>query len=248
MYAIRSYYDRNHTDQLPLDTLNLADIQETDVHIEDLVDDTFASLGLESDDFLAPEKSNDPAEIDHIRDLVAQKKFFTANKHLSALPETVLFPDREEIQQNISKIQRKTDQLFKLAEQLEEMAKFDEALEVTDNLLAMASDAPGAASLRERIQQSCQLALSSDLLHDREASVVDPVPPAPQPPRPQPHKTAKSSPVKLSGGIPLKPILFAMLILGLCIGTISLYFKDRITSYNVCYTKLLRCEPTRRYL
>ena len=220
---------KNHTDQLPLDTLNLADIQDTDAHLDDLVDDTFASLGLESDDFLAPEKSVDPAEIEHIRDLVAQNKIFTANKHLSELPETDLFPDREEVQQHIAKVLRKTDQLIKLAEQLEDMAKFDEALEVTDNLLAIASDAPGAESLRDRIQQSYQIALSSRPLDDSDLAIPEPTAPISQPSPPKPPKAGTRNRVKLSGTIPLKPILFAMLILGLCIGTISLYFKDQNT-------------------
>ena len=218
---------KSHTDQLPLDTLNLADIQETDEQLDDLVDDTFASLGLETDDFLAPEKELDPSEIDYIRDLVTQNKIFEANKLLSDLPETAHFPDREEVQQTIGKVLRKTDQLFKLAEQLEDMAKYDEALEVTDNLLAIASDAPGAQSLRERIQQSYQLAQTSGLSNATDIGTLSEEPPIPSTSAKSPKK-AKSS-VKLSSNIPLKPILFAMLFLGLCVGTISLYFKDQNT-------------------
>ncbi len=219
------WYD-THSDQLPLDSLNLADIQESDAHLDDLVDDTFASLGLENDDFLAPEKSVEPAELEHIRDLVAHHKIFTANKLLGEVPESAEFPDRGEIQQNIAKVLRKTDQLYKLAEQLEDMAKFDEALEVTDNLLSIAADAPGAESLRDRIQQAYQLALSSGI----DASEDQPSEPTPaSAPQPPPLKKKQSSRVQLSGGLPLKAILFAMLILGLCIGTISLYFKDQNT-------------------
>ncbi|MGD9948795.1 MAG: hypothetical protein AB7U29_09975 [Desulfobulbus sp.] len=215
---------KSHVDQLPLDTLSLADIQETDEHFDDLVDDTFASLGLENDDFLAPEKAVNPKEIDYIRDLVAQNKIFTANKLLSDIPETANFPDREEIQQNIAKIVRKTDQLFKLAEQLEDLAKYDEALEVTENLLAIASDAPGVESLRDRIQHSYQLAKSVG----RQGSDEPPSKPVP-PQTPSKTRSKTESGTKLGGGIPLKPILFAMLFLGLCVGTISLYFKDQNT-------------------
>ena len=146
--------------QLPLDSISIADIEETDAALDSLVDDTFASLGLESDDFLAPEKPVDDKDIQHIRDLVAQNKIFTANKLLAELPDSVVFPDREDIQQGVGKVLRKTDQLFKLAEQLEDMSKFDEAMEVADNLLAIAADAPGAAALRTRIEQSFQLAQS----------------------------------------------------------------------------------------
>lgn len=151
---------KSHADHLPLDALSLADIQEPDTQLDSLADDTFASLGLENNDFLAPEKGVDPTEIDYIRQLVNQNKIFTANKLLADLPENMQFPDREEIQQNIGKVLRKTDQLFKLAEQLEEMGKYDEALEVTDNLLAIAFDAPGVEGLRNRIQQSSQIAQS----------------------------------------------------------------------------------------
>lgn len=217
----------SHADQLPLDALSLADIQETDVHLDSLVDDTFASLGLEDDDFLAPEKSADPAEIDAIRELMAENKIFTANKRLSELPANADFPDREEIQQNIAKVLRKTDQLFKLAEQLEEISKYDEAIDVTENLLAIASDAPGAEALRDRIQQSYQRAQSAGLPGGGE-SPSSPPPSAPPPVAKKIRSKTKSS-VRLSGVIPLKPILFAMLFLGLCVGTISLYFKDQNT-------------------
>ncbi|MDD2463452.1 MAG: hypothetical protein PHI97_05600 [Desulfobulbus sp.] len=220
---------KSHADQLPLDTLSLADIQETDVRLDDLVDDTFASLGLENDDFLAPEKASDPSEVDYIRELVAQNEIFAANKLLSDLPINAEFPDRDDIQQNIGKILRKTDQLFKLAEQLEDMAKFDEALEVTENLLAIASDAPGAESLRNRIQQSYQLAQSAGL-HDIEETPAKQSSALESPPVQGKTKGKAKGSVKLSGGgIPLKPILFAMLFLGLCVGTISLYFKDQNT-------------------
>lgn len=218
----------SHADQLPLDALSLADIQETDAQLDSLVDDTFASLGLESDDFLAPEKAFDPAELDYIRQLVSQNKIFTANKLLADLPESAPFPDREEVQQNIGKVLRKTDQLFKLAEQLEDMAKYDEALEVTDNLLAIAVDAPGALGLRSRIQQSYQLAQSLPQATKSERSEQ-------QPPQASISETApkvakrKLPSLSFSLNIPFKPILIGALALGVGGGTISLYFNDQNT-------------------
>ncbi len=146
--------------QLPLDSLSLADIEEPDDGFDSLVDDTFASLGLESDDFLEPVKAVSQADIDHIRELVNSNNVFTANKLLVELPDDADVPDREELQQNIGKALRKTDQLFKLAEQLEDVGKLDEAIEVMDNLHAIAADAPGAEALRSRIQQSYLLAQS----------------------------------------------------------------------------------------
>lgn len=219
---------KSHADQLPLDSLSLADIQETDAQLDSLVDDTFASLGLENDDFLAPEKAIDPEEIDSIRQLVNQHKIFTANKLLADLPENVFFPDREEIQQNIGKILRKTDQLFKLAEQLEDMAKYDEALEVTDNLLALAVDAPGAEGLRSRIQQASQLthALAPT---DRAEQSADRHTPQPGPP-PAPPASKRSLPsLRVAISIPFKPILIGVVTLGIGAGAISLYFRDQDT-------------------
>jgi tetratricopeptide (TPR) repeat protein len=220
---------RSHADQLPLDTLSLTDIEDTKIQLDSLADDTFASLGLEHDNFLAPKTNIDPAEIDSIRNLVAQNKIFSANKLLSDLPADAAFPDRDEIQQNIGKVLRKTDQLFQLAEQLEDMAKFDEALEVTDNLLALAADAPGAEALRDRIQQSYQLAQSAGLPPRQTAAAPDSPQRAdstpPLPPKPPRSKSA----LRLGNSIPVRPILIGMVILAFCVGMISLYFKDQNT-------------------
>ena len=213
--------------QLPLDSVSIADIEETDAALDSLVDDTFASLGLESDDFLEPKKPVDSKDIQYIRDLVAQNKIFTANKLLSDLPDTAVFPDREDIQQDIGKVLRKTDQLFKLAEQLEDMAKFDEAIEVADNLLAIAADAPGAEALRTRIEQSFQLAQSVGLSakkeerseNKQEARETAPTPP----PKPRPRS------LSLGSALPFKLILVVILALGTAIGALSLYFKDQNT-------------------
>lgn len=215
---------RSHQDQLPLDSVSVADIQETEVELDSLVDDTFASLGLESDDFLAPEQPVTAAEIAHVRELVAQNNIFTANKLLADMPPHAEFPDREEIQQKIGKVLRKTDQLYKLAEQLEDVGKYDEALEVVDNLLAIAADAPGAETIRTRIQQTYQLAQSVGMSPKlREAGE-----------RREPPEATVSLPAKAraripawGGSIPFKPILLAVLLITLGIGAVLLYFKDQ---------------------
>ena len=214
--------------QLPLDSISIADIEETDLSLDSLVDDTFASLGLENDSFLEPERPFDTRDIEQIRDLVAQNKIFTANKLLAELPETASFPDREEIQQQIGKTLRKTDQLFKLAEQLEDLAKYDEAIEVADNLLAIAADAPGAEALRTRIEQSYQLAQSVGISPRKE----DPFEPPPEKPSstPQPPPVrAKSKGFNLVMAVPFKPIVAAIFLLAIVIAAISLYFKDQNT-------------------
>ncbi|MBM9536848.1 hypothetical protein [Desulfobulbus alkaliphilus] len=213
---------------LPLDTLNIAEIEESDIGLDSLVDDTFASLGLENDTFLDPERTVGPADIQQIRDLLAENRIFTANRLLADMPPAPHFEDREEIQQNIGKTLRKTDQLFKLAEQLEDMGKLDEALEVVNDLSAVAADAPGAEALGDRIRQSMQLAQSVGSLDKGKESAkattaVRPVPPSE---KSLPAKK-KSKPDFFSPGISFKPLLAIMLVLGLCIGAISLYFKDQ---------------------
>lgn len=149
-----------HQNQLPLDTLTPTAIVPPLARLETLKEDTFASLGLESDDHLDQEKEVSEQDLQQIRDLIGEHKIFTANRLLTELPTGAAIPDREEMQQQIGRGLRKTDQFFKLAEQLEGAAKYVEALEVVDDLLAVAVDAPGAEALRARIQQS-QLAADS---------------------------------------------------------------------------------------
>ncbi len=216
-----------HKQQLPLDVLNIADIEESDTELDSLVDDTFASLGLEDDHFLEPEKSVDSSEIEHIRSLITQKKIFTANKLLGDLSETASFPDREELQRNIGKIFRKTDQLFKLAEQLEDLGKPEEAIEVINNLLTIATDVPGIDALQTRIQQSFQvtksLGISEKIKDEEDESHLDHAPQIKQISSsitlPKPTFRVKS--------LPYKPLLAITLILGCSIGAISLYFNDQ---------------------
>ena len=221
--------------QLPLDSISIADIEETDVSLDSLVDDTFASLGLESDDFLKPEKPVDAEDIAYIRDLVAQNKIFTANKLLSELPATASFPDREDVQQEIGKALRKTDQLFKLAEQLEDMAKFDEAIEVADNLLAIAADAPGAEALRTRIQQSFQLTQSVGI-SSRQEERIEKTPEKKEKPTPSKDRVKL---VRWKNSLPIKPILLVLLVLGAAIASVSFYFKDQ-TILNQSQASLLK--------
>ena len=217
-----------HKAKLPLDSLSIADIEESDDGFNSLVDDTFASLGLETDDFLAPEKPVNESDIQHIRDLVNDAMVFTANRQLTDMPSSVTFPDREEIQQNIGKVLRKTDQLFKLAEQLEDVGKLDEAMEVVDNIRTIAADAPGIDALRTRIQQSYQLSQEFGGTQPKETPfsgaelALDE-----KPPTPPPAKKVKTKWTFPRVTIPFKPILFIALALGLSIGAINIYFKDQ---------------------
>jgi len=223
-----------HKHQLPLDSINIADIEESSSELESHVDETFASLGLEDDDFLEPERPVEASEIEHIRSLVAQKKIFTANKLLTDLPENANFPDREELQKTIGKTFRKTDQLFKLAEQLEDLGKPDEAIEVVNNLLAIATDAPGTEALRTRIQQSFQVAQSLDSAQKKKEGKVHKQENTPKPAPPLPQTITKPSFNVPS--LPYKPLLAITLILGFVIGALSLYFKDQnVVSQSQAY-------------
>ncbi|WP_028317640.1 hypothetical protein [Desulfobulbus elongatus] len=214
---------RYHQAQLPLDSISVADIEATAPPLDALADDTFASLGLESDDVPASGQPDTEGDIQRIRNLVEDNRIVTANKLLAELPEHVTFPDREELQQQIGKILRKTDQLFKLAEQLEEQAKFGEAMEVTDTLLAIAADAPGLEALRTRLQQAVQLAPSgaASSRSGKQTPGARELPPLPPP--------IKSRAKSLTGfdAIPFKPIVAAILVLAIAIMTIFFYFKDQ---------------------
>lgn len=218
-----------HQNELPLDSPRTADIEETEIALDSLGDDTFASLGLEDNDFFELEKTVDASEIEHIRNLIVQHKIFTAHKLLSDLPEKITFSDREEIQLNIGKILRKTDQLFKLAEQLEDMGKFNEAIEVVNNLLEIAADAPGVESLRARIHESFQFA-QSITPHPKKKKRGDeksPEAPAKLPPPHPPKSKSAPKPNVSRNALPSRPLFAIILILGVCIGAISLYFKDQ---------------------
>ncbi len=217
-----------HQGQLPLDTLSLADIEQSQDRPASLAEDTFASLGLESDDFLDPEKEVAEEEVQQIRDLIADRKVFTANRLLGEIPATAAIPDREEMQQQIGKVLRKTDQFFKLAEQLEGLGKYREAIEVVDDLLAVAVDAPGAEALRARIQQSQLTAGAAD---DDEFSEEEGLLPGRRPPGRPPAQPPAPPPGKWRLRLervpkPSRAVILAVLAAAACAGAGLLAFRD----------------------
>ncbi len=217
---------QTHQNQLPLDSLNIANIEESATKVDLLEEDTYTSLNLERDKFIAPEKQIDSSEIEHIRDLIANNKFFTANKLLVDLPESYQFQDREKLQQDIGKVLQKTDKLFRLAEQLENLGKRDEALEVVDNLLTIAADAPGADTLRNRIQKSFPIDLALD--GPQKKKVVKAEKQSEDATKPTLGQSKSTpGPTFIRNIAHYKPLLAIILILGVCIGAISLYFKDQ---------------------
>lgn len=217
---------QSHQHQLPLDSLSLTNIEESTKTLNFPEDEIITSLNLEKDNFFEPEKGVDSSKIEHIHSLVSQNKFFTANKLLSDLPESAQFQDREKLQLDIGKVLRKTDQLFRLAEQLEDMGKRDEALEVVNNLLSIATDAPGADTLRARIETSFPIDLNLD--GPPRAKVI-------KDEKQSDESTKSTSDFSKKGGwpsilpnlVPYKPIIAIIVLLGICIGAISLYFREQ---------------------
>ncbi|MCL1980491.1 MAG: hypothetical protein FWG62_05400, partial [Proteobacteria bacterium] len=226
-------------DQLPLDTVSVADIEAMDSPLDSLDDALIAlgdddriPLGLEQEPVAAPLPSVDNAELQHIRDLVKKNKIFAANRLLSELPAGVSFADREGMQLHIGKVFRKVDQLFKTVEQLLSMSRLAEAMELVDEIKTLAADAPGADALKKKIQQAMPAAASAARAPGRAKSTA--------------AASKPSSPVKLAskslgwpGTLPVKPIVAAILILAVAILTISLYFKDQ-SSLSQSQARLLQ--------
>lgn len=225
--AAADWYKANAM-QLPLCSPAIAaGAGNTETEIKAPVDEALAPVDLEKKVLLKPDPSVDPSEITRIHDLVAHHKIFTANALLAELPETTHFPDRDDIQQKIGKVLRKIDQHFRLIEQLEDVGKFGEALEILDNIIAIAADAPEVEVLRTRIQQSYQLMQSSGLSSekaDRAAQKPHHCKKSPPPPSP-PETQVKLT--RMAKVIPWKTAPTAILLLMLCIGVFLLYINDQ---------------------
>ena len=238
---------KEHQGNLPLDSLSIATIEESSQDIDSLVDDTFASLGLETDDFLEPVKQFSAADVEHIDMLMEHKQLFAANQSLTEITDQ--FPERAVIEENINKGVKKAEQLFTLAEQLEDLGKFDEAIDVIDNLFDICVDMPGSDSLRSRLQQAFSLTLRSPEKNFEEhvddsliVSQKDKTQKRP-PSKKKRNEIAPLSRVKFKLKIPLQIILSATVVLAICIGAISFYFKDQNilsrTQANILKSQLL---------
>ncbi|PIE57750.1 MAG: hypothetical protein CSA33_06795 [Desulfobulbus propionicus] len=216
-----------HEASLPLDSLTIADIEESIQDIDSLVDDTFSSLGLEIDTFLEPEATYSEEDVQPIRDLVASKKLYTASNRLAEIPASVDMPDRETLQISIEQGIHKVEQLYRLIEQLEDNGKFDEALEVVENVYEIASDVPGGEELRQRLELACSLKQKKSPSAKQKATKKKKEAPKEQPPSPPPQARGKQSLPKLHFFIPLQLILGITVALALCAWGITLYFKDQ---------------------
>ena len=211
-----------HRNELPLDVLQIADIDDSDERFDTLDEDAFTSLGLDDDDLFDAESNVDESKVDLFHLQIGQKNIFAAAKILADIPQTAKVPDREQIEQTIADALKKSDKLFKKAEQLEDQGKLDEAAAVIDDLESMVGDYPGLDNLRSRILQSQSLADSFSLGEDEEAAISTQEKSTP-PPREKKQKAA------ISAG---SPISFKAIFIGVVIGIILvagglLYMQDK---------------------
>ncbi|HEB69552.1 MAG TPA: hypothetical protein ENI88_08020 [Desulfobulbus sp.] len=219
------WYDQ-HRDSLPLDVLQIADIDDSDDERFDTLDeDTFSSLGLDDDDIFGTEPEVDESLIDMLRLQIEQKNVFTASKTLSEIPQSVSLPDREELEQAIATALKQSDKLFKKAEQYEDHGQLEEAAHVLEEIEAIAADTPGLDTLRNRVLQSQSLADNFSLEQEPEPAEKTAGQDTSEPPPPK-QKSKKISIAKKSS-FPLKLVLVLGLIGVILAGAGLLYLQDR---------------------
>jgi len=215
-----------HIDELPLDSLHIADIEPEDDHLD--ADDTFDLLGLE-DEESAEESESIETQLDLIRLRIEQKEMFAANQLLTEIPESIPVPDRDEIEHVIAAALRESDKLIVAAERLEDKGKIDEALETVEKINTIAADTPGLEDIRLRLQQAQIMAETfSDATLIPEVSSTSSQ--SESTPATEERKRAKPADIKLGmpdiAGIPLKTILItAVVLLVVLMGGIT-YLKD----------------------
>ncbi len=147
-----------HRNELPLDVLQIADIDDTSERFDTLDEDAFSSLGLDDEDLFGEKTEEHESKIDLFHLQVNQKNIFSAAKILADIPQAANIPGRDQIEEHIATALKKSDQLFKQAEQLEDQGKLDEAAAALEELDALVADYPGIDHLRNRILQSQSLA------------------------------------------------------------------------------------------
>ncbi|MEA2114220.1 MAG: ubiquitin-conjugating enzyme E2 [Thermodesulfobacteriota bacterium] len=222
-----------HIDELPLDSLHIADIESADDTF-DADDDTFDLLGLEDEEAAeaAEEAESVEQQLELIQLRIEQKEMVAANQLLAEIPESTPVPDRDEIEHIIAAALRESDKLFVTVERLEDKGKIDEALETVERITDIAADTPGLEDIRLRLQQAQIMAETfSDATLIPEVSSTSSQ--SESIPATGDRKRAKQPDIKLGmptisfAGIPLKSILIAApVLIVLVMGGIT-YFKDR---------------------
>ncbi len=215
-----------HRDTLPLDVLQIADIDDSDDDRFDTLDeDTFSSLGLDDDDIFGTETEVDESRIDMLRLQIEQKNIFAASKTMSEIPQSVNIPDRDQLEQTIATALKESDKLYKKAEQYEDHGRLDEAAHVLEEIEAIAADTPGLDTLRNRVLQSQSLADNFSLEQEEKPSEetialdTSDVPP--------PKQTIKKTGIAKKSSFPLKLVLVIGVIGAVLTAAGLLYLQDK---------------------
>ncbi len=221
-----------HREELPLDVLKIADIEDDGERFDTLDDDTFASLGLEDEDLLGPAPDDDGDQAELLLSLLDQKKIYAASSLLQEIPPSVAVPDREKIEERISKALREADRLYTEAEQLENRGRLEEALAAIDRLEEMVTDSPGVDELRSRIEQSMSFTPPMGEVTKASAKEKNTPPPVPseKAARPaRPHRMGAAARKPVLPALPYRAIFIGLVVLGIALAGGSLYLKDRHT-------------------
>ncbi len=211
-----------HRDTLPLDVLQIADIDDSDDERFDTLDeDTFSSLGLDDDDIFGAETEVDDSQIDLLRLQIEQKNVFAASKTLSEIPQSVHIPNRDELEQTIATALKESDKLFKKAEQYEDHGRLDEVAHVLEEIEAIAADTPDLETLRNRVLQSQSLADNFSLQQEKEpaekTAALD------TPDAPPPKQKIKKTGIAKKSSFPLKLVL-VIGIMGAILAVVGMYY------------------------
>jgi ubiquitin-protein ligase len=218
-----------HSDELPLDVLQIADIDDSDERFDTLDEDTFSSLGLDDDDLFGTESEADDSQIDLVRLQIEQKNFFAASQTLSEIPRSANISDREELEQSIAGALKESDKLYKKVEQLENSGQLDEAAKVIEEIEAVAADTPGLDALRNRILQSLSLAdsFSTEPKEEPEENLAAHEEADTEKSSPPPIQKSKKPNVSVGSSIPLKLIFSVGILCILLLVGGMLYLKDK---------------------
>lgn len=218
-----------HLEELPLDSLHVADITAVDDSFGALEDDTFELLGLEDEHPKSADGQSTAPQLDLIRLRIEQKELFAASKLLNEIPASSAVADRSEIEHVIASALRESNALLEKAEHLEDKGKINEALEIVELISDIAVDAPGLEDMRLRLQQAQVMA---ETFSSNTVAGADNVSQVPSDPAVQRKKKSQRLPVQSSApkialsGIPFKSIFAAVLIMALLTTGGVVYFKD----------------------
>jgi ubiquitin-protein ligase len=225
-----------HIDELPLDSLQIADIESADDHLDTLNDDTFDLLGLE-DEESAEETDGTDQQLDLIRLRIEQKEMVAAGQLLAEIPDSTPLPDRDEIAHIISSALRESDKLLKQAERHENKGEIDKALALVEQVAQIAADSPELEDIRLRLQQAQVMA---DSFSESPAMPPDLSGPSSLPessPETGSRKKSRQADIRIGissikiAGLPLKSILIAAPVLIVLAGGGFAYFQDS-NSFN----------------